>query len=680
MASLPPDLAALLAQRPLPVYRAALAGVCLHSSLLAASPLAPALAFLAAAPPPPTAATLQRLIAVAYSLPSDAAAAQFAAAHPAFDLHAPEPLLPALSNFFLSLRWEGPRLAAALAHLTRTESPEALQAVCGMLASAVGKCASWRRKCACDVLARVLPAATGGGGGGGGDGAAAAQLALALAPQLRGLPAATRLRAALVEHVQALKDAAFERTFMAPQAAYCGAVGGYTAHALSLDAEAHGVPSLAALLAATAGVLTSHLPELTDDAKGFADCAGCALVNTRALWEPGNLGRGWQALPPPPPQQQQQQQRVAHPQLNAFCGWRGGDGVSVRDFALRAAREGEGGAAGAASRQRLASVYLAQFARYFEADFLLPRLVTAALALPGEDLAQVVAAVRAAAAPAEAAGGGAAAAAEAGQGGHPGEWLYDEQYALVQENAWLLLESLGVLGPRPGYAPLVPPAPAPGAAEAASSSSSGGGGGSSSSGAAPLPTEVPRSLIASIAVAGGAERGRERAENLLARGEEAHNKWLHPGCGGRSWVEVRFARAVALTGLGLQSANDAPERDPVAWRLLVQAQAGGGGWREVLRADARGGGGGGGGGGGFLGFQGRWEWLAQGVEGGRVEGVVAARLEIDAVRRRNWADGDCVQLGHIAFYTEPLAGGGGDGGGGGGAVAAAPEGGACALL
>ena len=666
--ALPPDLAALLAQRPLPVYRAALSSMCLHASLLPASPLAPALAYLAAAPPPPTPATLLRLIAAAYSLPSDAAAAHFAAAHPAFDLPAPAPLLPALEDFFLNLHWGGPRLAAALAHLTRVESPASLQTVCGLLASAAGKCASWRRKCACDVLARVAPPCAGSG-------EAAAAAALALAPQLRGLPAAARLRAALVEHVQALKDAAFERTFMAPQAAYCGAVGGYTAHALSLDAEAHGAPSLAALLAATAGVLTSHLPELTEDAKGFADCAGSALVNTAALWDVKNLGRGWQALPPPPapPQQQaaaaaaaQQQQR---PALNTFCGWRGGDGVPVQEFALRAAREGEGGAAGAASRQRFATVYLAQFARYFEPAFLLPRLVGAALALPGEDLRQVVAAVRGEQ-PA-AAGAGAGAGEEAAQG-HPGEWLYSgEDYALVEERAWLLLESLGVLGPRPGYAPLVPPlppAPEPAPADAAAAAAAG----ALPAGALPR-SEVPRSLIASIAVAGGAERGRERAENLLARGEEGHNKWLHPGCGGRSWVEVRFARSVSLTGLGLQSANDAPERDPVAWRLLVQqveGGSGGAGWREVLRVDARGEAAG-------LGFQGRWQWVVAGLACGRVEGVVAARLEIGAVRRRNWADGDCVQLGHIAFYTgDELAGGGGGGGGEGGAAGGQT---ACAL-
>ena len=488
----------------LPIYAAELQNVCLHADILTTTQLEPILCYLCSLPPPPPLGeVLSRLISRAHAVPL-AAAPALASPYPSFDIYHAIPVAATLTRFFLCLSHEGPPLTAALAHLLPSSTPEALQTLCGMLASGVDKCASWRRKVTCDIMARVaLPAA--------------APLAPArLAPALAGLPAAARLHALLAQRAQELKDAAFERTFIAPLSAYAAAAGGMgAARSLEADLEAHGVPTLVALLAATTGVAVSRAtPVLEDQAKGFADgAAATAPAALAALWDPQNLSRSAAALYRPPASasaeaaQPWHGRHPQHPHLpyNDFCGWEGGEHITVREFAQRAAQ----GGGGAAPASRYASVYLRAFARYLAPDFLLPRLTAALLAEPGEDLSAVVAAL--------------CAAGEGGEGGEeqsPGEWLYragcgggEESSSMVLDmgRAWALLEGLGVLKqagaiysapsaqPQPLFAQLLQP---------------------HAQQQPPLPRAVPASAITSIQVAGGQERGAERAANLLQLGQE----------------------------------------------------------------------------------------------------------------------------------------------------------------
>ena len=149
-----------------------------------------------------------------------------------------------------------------------------------------------------------------------------------------------------------------------------------------------------------------------------------------------------------------------------------------------------------------------------------------------------------------------------------------------------------------------------------------------------------------VRVAGGAERGAERAENLLGRGQEGWTKWLHPGGGGGSWMEVEFTHPLPIVAYAMQSANDEPDRDPRGWRVLVQTALGGG-WVERHRVGEVGGGG--------SPFNARWQWLQWGLsEQGSSEGVVVkVRIEFTGAREKWGSDGGSnLQVGHVAFFTK----------------------------
>lgn len=333
---------------------------------------------------------------------------------------------------------------------------------------------------------------------------------------------------------------------------------------------------------------------------------------------------GGQYNPPPP--------RPNLPLENTLCGVRAGGGESVGAFAGRFARGGEG------SVGRFAALYCAQFFKYLQPAFLVPRLISSLLSLPGEDLATVVEALQK---------GGGGGMKELGEDERGAGWLYDEErgYALREDRAWELLEGLGVLGVRgrevvlphlPPPLPLGPPPhPLPSAPGAL---------------IRPPLREVPRDWIAEVRVAGGANRGAERAENLLGRGVEGWNKWLHPGGGGGSWIEVGFTHPLPIVAYAIQSANDVPDRDPKGWRVLTAAGAGdggagGGGWVERHRVGEE-----------SCPFSARWQWLQwglseQGSSGGGEGGVTKVRIEFTGARQQWGSDGNNLQVGHVAFFT-----------------------------
>ncbi len=633
-------------------YLSALRACCVAPALLASSPLHARLSALSRARAPPAAAVLVELLRHAFALPSEGAARAYVAPLPQFDLP-PMVLFHACMNFLSGLRWEGPLLCAALTQLTRCETPDGAACVVGMMAQASTSCASRRRAALCGILGR-LPV---------GEGAAAAATAgrAGVPPSLA--PAAARLRDVAESLIHDTKDRAFDSVFVQPM--LLTAARARLAY-VELDGDVHGAPTLAAVLLSATGVRVSRVPELNDEATGFTDGAeSLDAASLRALWAPEALGRPWLGV-----RGAKGLRAGAAPQADVFCGWRGSrldrSVPTVRAFAARA---GASGPAGARSRERLASVYLAQFFSYLAEDALLPRLAAALLAAPGGDLDALLPAARAAAG--EAGGGVAAArggpsdegagkvssdeAAGEGAGGEApqaaAEWLWDMEAfppTLHVHRVRTLLRLLGVVKD---------------VEEEVGDGGGGGGGGgggsdasSSSSAAAAAPVEgapalLPLHLIRSLTVSwciNGGGTGREFFRNLLTPGEEPWNKWVDPAGASRpSWAQLEFSGPVTLTGYKLQSANDFPARDPSRWAVLGTTDAAGGGarrWRLLHEGGGEGGG-----------FTARWEKVRAQLQA-PATGLLAVRLEIRELRGGRFAD--AMQLGLLELEGRGEEGGG----------------------
>jgi len=161
------------------------------------------------------------------------------------------------------------------------------------------------------------------------------------------------------------------------------------------------------------------------------------------------------------------------------------------------------------------------------------------------------------------------------------------------------------------------------------------------------PIQIPTECIALTAAGDirGGGTGREFLENLLQTGTEPWNKWLHPNAMGDpvSWVQADFRdHSFRVTGYSMCSANDSPERDPVAWSLMGQ-QTRDGVWVELHSVDFSSGVG------GFVETS-RWQWLTLDLPGPS-EPVSAVRFVFEKKRR---VDCDCLQLGHLQLRGLPV--------------------------
>ena len=377
---------------------------------------------------------LPSLLRKAFALPSDAAARALVAAMPLVEVHAPLPLLAACQAFLEALAWEAPAVCAALAQLLPTEPPDALALLVGLMAHASTSCMSRRRAVVCSILLRVPLPGAGAEGAGAGSGSGARALAGALAGSAPGAAAAAlRLHARGAALLQDLKDRAFNSVFVQPCLMLASAPGVALSY-VAMDAEVHGAPSLAALLRATTGIRVSHAPELRDEATGFVDAvaAGGMEQQLQCLWDPAVAGRSWGSL-----RGAAGARPARAPVADVFCGWRGSRldrvGVpTVQSFALQGVARG---AENAPNRRFYAAAYLQPFARYFEEGVVVPLLVGALLAAPGEDLSVFLQGA-----------GSLLGGLEEGTG--PGEWLYDLEAfppVLRAERAWALLEALALV-------------------------------------------------------------------------------------------------------------------------------------------------------------------------------------------------------------------------------------------
>ena len=153
-------------------------------------------------------------------------------------------------------------------------------------------------------------------------------------------------------------------------------------------------------------------------------------------------------------------------------------------------------------------------------------------------------------------------------------------------------------------------------------------------------TGVPlsKSLI-TIKAAGDARFSNEKVENLLDAGQGPHDKWLHyhaPNGTTRvesSWLEFTLSEPRVMCGYALQSANDCPERDPVAWTLQGR-RAAGDPWEDLHSVAS-------------ASFTARWQVLEYTLPVTQV--CCALRLLLSRVR----APGNGVQLGHVRLLGKP---------------------------
>lgn len=152
-----------------------------------------------------------------------------------------------------------------------------------------------------------------------------------------------------------------------------------------------------------------------------------------------------------------------------------------------------------------------------------------------------------------------------------------------------------------------------------------------------LGARIDSSLI-TISVAGdaaGGGTGMEFKENLLSDGTEDWNKWLHPGYVTESWILMEFSEdtTVNLSGYKVCSANDSPNRDPVAWNLqgLISGE-----WTTLHSVDDD----------SVFDYYTRWEWKSFKLPAAFP--VQAVKLEITRVR----SPGDGLQLAHFHLFQE----------------------------
>ncbi len=703
----------------LPEYRSAAAAICVVPELMGSSALQKSLARLSSlssssspsSPPESIDRTAARLVQAAFGLPTLAVAELYHGTAPGLD-SGPAHFCAAVRSLYRDLGWERPYLHTALRALVgdypgavQAEDRTGLAVVCGLIARAASECQARKRFVFTAIINRLALSSPGGRGPPAEAAAASSSsssslpLPPSLHPSLSSSPAAaaaaSRLYAACEAHVDALKEKAFVTTFLEPCTVFWRLSRNPT---MEGDADVHGSNAILALLEASLGVRLSRIPLLEDsEIKGVADVLAEPAFRPLldAYWaDPNTVGLPVASVPAA--------RRVAERlRLPPRDNGGGGGGylfparATVRVGPMRLARGvvgvralGENAAspspAFAAARARL-GLYLTQYARAFEAPFLLRRLFSL-LTSGAEDAsaggsgggARTLADLQLVAdtiglTGAGGAGGGGDGDGEGSMGG--GEEGVDVRHVLWDlseipptfdcEAAQRLFAAIGVVKPE-GW--MLEPCGidegdggAAAAAAAASSSSS------SSSSPASIPPHELR--LSAAACANGGGTGREFLANLPFTHEEGWSKWLHPGYVGRgSWVEAQLARPYSLSRYGIESANDCAHRDPAAWVLLgrpLRTDATGAPppWVELDRVGRVSGG-------HFSG--GRFSWVWRQIDPGvlRAHGPFfsAVRLQITEVEEPH----DCLQIAHFHLVGEPMrvAAGGGEGGEGAGTAGA----------
>ncbi len=327
--------------------------------------------------------------------------------------------------------WRRHYLHLALAYLTQSNSSghldtTSLQLLMGLMLRGATECQS--RKCW--VFSEILCACDGA--------AERAERAMMAAPGNSCLgssvetsitpfdAAKQRLRAALVKIVDCVKLRAFEVVFIEPTREYFTAVGDHT---MAGDVNVHGCNVYLAILMATLGVRLSRMPMLHDpEIKGCADFLSAGgTFNSEyiaARWNPDNFERALGS---------NVARKVGRTQpRNVFVFGPAKSPVHLANMCLDHSLSTRS----QAKRRRL-SVYLAAFAKYFEAEFIVERLVNHVLQHTElRKLADLIVREQAA---------GAGARAHAGFGSYVYDDLDELVPVLCQERAQSFLVDIGIL-------------------------------------------------------------------------------------------------------------------------------------------------------------------------------------------------------------------------------------------
>ena len=465
-------------------------------------------------------------------------------------------------------------------------------------------------------------------------------------------PHTYKIRQRLYEAIEILiddmKEKAFQSVFLQPSIAYLKLAGNTT---MEGDVEVHGANTYGAIVEYSLGIKQSRLPLLEDECKGIVDYLGYSSFKpiVDALWDDKKFGHSASSLA----MVRNISISVPYNHGQSFI-FSAGSANAMKDIIRHPAPEYK------TLREKLA-VYLEKYCYYFSKDYVL-EYIFRNLSLDDNyviDLQTI--------------------ANEEGltkltmDNNNNGNTITnDEEYedfrylvwdlnqdppVFNKEIVWKLFTSLHIT--KDPKSMELEPFQVEGISTSSSSTSSS----SSSSSSSSMEVESASSANLSnnqdinpnwkrinpqairLTAAGdahGGGTGREFLHNLHNDGTEGWNKWLHPGYVTRSWVQMEFTGTYQICRYGLQSANDAPHRDPAAWNLQgrkVDTKE----WIPLHTVnsndmDTRG-------------FTFRWEWkwfnLLNGTDDPNNLPIVdAIRLNITEVVR----PGDCLQLGHFHVY------------------------------
>jgi hypothetical protein len=614
----------------LPEFRAALETICVAPSLMASCLLEHKLAWLYAhggaalagrgggVNPEVASPIVTAVVRKAFKISSDASAQRFVGVSVVVDGNG----YPIRTCFFQDimmfleqLTWEGAPLLAALRHLEVADDADGLALACGLIARGYRECAARKRFVfnaivqRCDVGGGSSPAAAAPPGGGGGDDGDGESLHKAV----------QRVFEASALYLEDVKTRAVMSTFVEPTMAYCAVVDG----SVEGDVDVHGVSTYLAALQAVTGIKTSRMPAWGDEAKGTVHFLASGMARILPpLWKPEHLGKSYRAVPDfVAALRTSRLSRVpAHRFVLEEC-------LSTRSMALRLCD-----ARGPARARAALAPYVEQFASYFAADTLLPRLFTAlTTGLAGSEDALLGALNRVCASlPADSAAGGLWRSAPAdSRDVRTVVWDLDAEPPVFRlAAARELFDACGVT--RRG--PLLPF----GDSDAATATPALRGRAVTTlptvdAAAKGAPATIPPAHIR-LSAAGdvrGGGTGREFLENLLHTSEEPWDKWLHASRA--SWVQADFVHTCRVQRIGLCSANDVPDRDPAVFQLRGRLPSGD--W--VVLHDVT-----------TCPFTRRWQWLWYDVapDAGGMD-LRSVRIEILKPRRYE----GCIQLGHLMF-------------------------------
>lgn len=337
-------------------------------------------------------------------------------------------------EFFASFNiYDRQILCAAIRELLRTEDPDGMRTVLGLMMRAARECTARKKQVLATLLKRVKLHT-------GNDEVSAQETAANSEPKINEKVALAKLRVYLAceELIEELKDAALASTFLEPTKAYYRAVGDTI---LEGDTDIHGSNTYLALLAATLGIRCSRPAYLEDGCQGIIDFIKAGLIavptpprepprnnhkavpakngnfldrlfsskdpappspplptppksqpfnpNIRidalaAIWHPQNAGKAFETValvstnPPFRGRLGTNARITVRTQLptNDFFYSKPGRQMRAMDFGTAASKPDRWGRG---YREKLA-VYLNQYCRYFEAANLLSRLVSMATA------------------------------------------------------------------------------------------------------------------------------------------------------------------------------------------------------------------------------------------------------------------------------------------------------------